>query len=527
MSKETVRVAVVGTGLAGLVTGYLLQTLQLHTKDGLPLHFHVELFEKSAGLGMDSSSISVEAEGGSFRLDTPMRSINGGSHSSVQGLYKHLDIALRRSDFSYSFSRLARPPPRPTSTPPPPYSETTPSPSPPNTPEPPLRPEQTSRYLYEGSNGLKFPPLAFPSPLASASIFTRLAYLFHLALLSLSYLHLLFLAFFYSSAGLIKSSTSRRAEQSTARRIADLLGLSSVADESLEKWCRRHWVWKGMQEEVLVPLYAAVCTVGRTEARGMPIAECLDYIVSTFASSHYVAEVGVQQVVRRLAAPIPLSSIHLSSTITSIARTTSPTGASQLILTLIDGTSPAPFDHLIFATQANQASSLLSFLPPSSARDTLINALNTFSYIPTLVVNHTDESILPPNPQDRRDLNLSSFSPPSSPLEAKLDNEDRGTENTMPMSSIQATHIISRTHPRLAPKPSRGEGKKQPPLLLLQTTNPLLPISPSHILSSTWYERAYPTITSHSVLPGFLLGAEGGGGGGMQNLEKGIWFCGS
>lgn len=248
---------------------------------------------------MDSSSISVEAEGESFRLDTPMRSINGGeqspptasfregghllisrllligSHSNVHRLYKHLEIALHRSDFSYSFSRLARLPPRPTSLPSPPYSEAAPSPTPSNIDEPPTRPSSTSRYLYEGSNGLKFPPLAFPSPIASASIFTRLAYLFHLALLSLSYIHLLLLAFFYTSAGLLRPSASRRAEPNWARRIADLLQLSSVGDESVEEWCRRHWVWTGMQEEVLVPLYAAVSTVGRNEAREMPIAECL------------------------------------------------------------------------------------------------------------------------------------------------------------------------------------------------------------------------------------------------------------
>lgn len=193
-----------------------------------------------------------------------------------------------------------------------------------------------------------------------------------------------------------------------------------------------------------------------------------------------------------------------------------------MFVTLSDSSAPqpAPFDHLIFATQANQAASLLSFLPSSSARDTLLKSLDAFSYIPTLVVNHTDESMLPPNPLDRRDLNLASFSPPSSSSEAKLDAEDRGTDITMPISSIQATHIISRTHPRLA----STSGKT--PLLLLQTTNPLIPIDSSHILSSTWYERAYITPSSRAVLPGFLLSDQAGSGR-LQNLEKGVWFCGS
>lgn len=187
-------------------------------------------------------------------------------------LYQHLDIALRRSDFSYSFSRLSRVPPRPTSPPLPPYSERAPTPHLVEKCASSVQPAQTPRYIYEGSNGMTFPPLALPSPVASASLFTRFGYLLHLVLLSLSYLHLLLLAFFYSSAGLTGRSTARG---NTARRIADLLRLPSVADEPVEEWCRRHWIWNGMMEEVLVPLYAAVSTVGRIEAKEMPVGECL------------------------------------------------------------------------------------------------------------------------------------------------------------------------------------------------------------------------------------------------------------
>lgn len=310
--------------LAGLVAGYLLQTLRFERKDGTPLCFEVELFEKvSCSRCSATSDCCVdplvppyraqpwvwtarqfqwklkEDHSDSTRLCAPSMVVSccslapvltsshashllAGSHSNVFRLYKHLDIALRRSDFSYSFSRLARIPPRPTSPPPPPYSERAPTPSSDELPPPP---QQTPRFIYEGSNGMTFPPLALPSPIASASPFGRLSYLFHLVLLSLSYLHLLLLAFFHSSAGLTRRSSSPAARASTARRIADALRLPNVSDEPVEAWCGRHWLWSGMVEEVLVPLYAAVSTVGRIEAREMPVGECLGQSSALFQST--------------------------------------------------------------------------------------------------------------------------------------------------------------------------------------------------------------------------------------------------
>lgn len=129
-------------------------------------------------------------------------------------------------------------------------------------------PRQTPLYLYEGSNGLVFPPLAFPTSFSKSSMFTRLRSIVNLILLSLSYLHLLLLAFTYSFLGLAQAS-SRPAS------IATRLGLGNIAHESIRDFCERHWVWEGMREGVLVPLHSAVCTIGRDAARDSPVAELL------------------------------------------------------------------------------------------------------------------------------------------------------------------------------------------------------------------------------------------------------------
>lgn len=258
--------------------------------------------------------------------------------------------------------------------------------------------------------------------------------------------------------------------------------------------------------------------------------------MDTFGAPHYVATVGVQQVVKLLSACLPISHIHLSSTITSISTIKALNSANLTRLHFDSPTqTPLDFHHVIFATQANQAEALLS--STSSPKATLskleserLQSLSRFAYVRTLVVNHTDTSILPPI-SDRRDLNLVSYPPSSvyipSPFASDLDEKSRPlpfdtSSTTLPSSSIQATHIISRTHPHLT--------KSLPPSIeLLQTTNPIIPINPDCILSSTWYERAKVSVSSKKVLSRFILSATGkseGENGDLQGID-GIWFCGS
>ena len=241
--------------------------------------------------------------------------------------------------------------------------------------------------------------------------------------------------------------------------------------------------------------------------------------METFGSSHYVVATGVQQVVALLSAPLNPSHIHLSSSITSMSPSPSSTSSTRLIFS---STSPAlDFDHVVLATQANQAAVLLRLLrdtlPSASlqkAEQGRIDALGSFEYTKSLVVNHRDSSLLPSNAHDRRDLNLASFAPGV---------EDQGTKHTLPSTAIQSTHIISRTHPHLGPACE-----------LLQTTNPIVRVDPSLVLSETWYERAKVTRGSKAVLPRFLLdGAksrrkkEGVTRRGDLQGQRGIWLVGS
>ncbi len=102
-SERTIKVAIIGSGLAGLTAAYRLTTANLADKD---VELEVHLFEKvwvfvschpanrphiifqSDSLGMDAHSINIPLSnrdpGGGFRVDVPMRSFLGGTMRAKQ-----------------------------------------------------------------------------------------------------------------------------------------------------------------------------------------------------------------------------------------------------------------------------------------------------------------------------------------------------------------------------------------------------------------------------------------------------------
>ncbi|SPO41734.1 uncharacterized protein PSFLO_07216 [Pseudozyma flocculosa] len=169
-SQRTVRVAIIGSGLTGLVATYLLtsklaQRSSERQDEGArarspSVRICVEIFERSQTLGMDSASISVPLKlvdpqtaehdlkdrqpkvnggpgsasswperpgnslaagcddsatvaaaapataGKSMRIDVPMRAFTGGYYPELLALYRHLGIRVRRTNFTYSFASL-------------------------------------------------------------------------------------------------------------------------------------------------------------------------------------------------------------------------------------------------------------------------------------------------------------------------------------------------------------------------------------------------------------------------------------
>ncbi|KAK7961571.1 uncharacterized protein PG986_002396 [Apiospora aurea] len=98
-SDDKIKVAIVGTGMAGLATGYLLRQDELQ-------RFSVTLFEKGDRISLDAASVTLvdERDGTCSRVDLPMRAFAGGFYRNLIVMYDHLGIRYHAKRFLFAFS---------------------------------------------------------------------------------------------------------------------------------------------------------------------------------------------------------------------------------------------------------------------------------------------------------------------------------------------------------------------------------------------------------------------------------------
>ncbi|KAK0232813.1 splicing factor, Prp19-binding domain-containing protein [Armillaria fumosa] len=528
---RTVKVAVIGSGLAGLTAAYLL------TKD--PQHedvsFDVHLFEKActtttshaheiltitlqtSTLGMDSSSISLPLPGQEqdWRVDVPMRSFQGGYYKQLIALYKRLGVKFAPRDFSYSFSLLST-------------SDT--------------GRQITAEMIYNGSSGLG--GVSMPSTLddppkpelglalrAAAKAWTIGLFVVWSVHILFCYLRLLWLSIPMVRSPGIETMTYKAWVEKT--RPTGLLA----------KWTGFEQVWSEFTHAIMVPLFSAVCTAPEQEVLDHPVEEFLGmvfsqlcyhhhYIWLTLGTHHYVVVDGIRDVVGRLVSTV--RNVHLSHLISSIEADPDDPDLVSVNCTNADGPKTySGFHHIIFATQANRAVPLLSSYASSlpdkkgirrEAVKEQMRCLEKFTYHSTLVINHTDETLLPDDTRDHRDLNLiytrTGASIPTKTLSPRC----------LPSSYTMATHVLPRPPGFPAHLPA-----------VFQSTDPIIEPREGRILSVARLERAVLTLESKQALKE-LYHAEGKtwwrgpreealgrlqGAGRLRDGGPGIWVCGS
>lgn len=250
---------------------------------------------------------------------------------------------------------------------------------------------------------------------------------------------------------------------------------------------------------------------------------------------HYVASHGVRDVVARLSSHIPASRIHLGVPTTKLL----PDRTCPGLVTIVCGTGEdltlySGFEHVILATQANHAAPLVDGYARALEEQRAVQAvvpaaqlsacLSQFEYRRTIVVNHTDDSLLPADNRDRRDLNMVVMSS-SSLAVAKGKFTDKGpTGLVLPPTYAMATHII--------PFPA----DRAPGTAILQTTNPIFAPRPKSVLSVSRLERALVTRASKAAVRSLCADEEDAVGVGrlqgaaLRGLGKaaaGLWVVGS
>ncbi|KAG5721971.1 hypothetical protein E4T56_gene18455 [Termitomyces sp. T112] len=511
-----VKVAVVGSGLAGLTATYLLNKPVAQESD---VEFEVHLFEKAPMLGMDSSSVSLpstdsEAVEDAWRVDVPMRSFQGGYYPQLIALYTRLGVAFREANFAYSFSLLT-------------LSSSN------------QERQINATMIYNGSSGragLSMPSiLDEPYHLTKGKGFPRRAFtrmwtvsLFVLLTLHIAvcYVRMLLHSLPFWRPKMIHKMTFEEWTKQTIPR------------DIFSRWTGMDLAWKDYTRSVLLPLFSAVCTAPEEDVLRHPVEEFLDYIWLTLGTHHYVVIHGVREVVARLTTTA--RNIHLASTITSISPYPNDLNRSNIECDTPEGPRVyTGFHHIIFATQATRAVPLLKTyrdaLPHMSSKrqavDAQLNCLEKFQYCSTIVINHTDPTLLPDNPRDQRDLNLICLE-----QDAVTDREKNifdWSATTVPPSYTMTTHVLS---------PPRGYPTHLPPVF--QTTNPLISPEDDSILSIARLERAVLSVESKTALEGLYreegrkwwqcagqgsarLGELQGAGRLVDEQRTGIWICGS
>lgn len=87
------RIAVIGSGISGLSTAWLLSG-----------DHDVTLYERESRLGGHSNTVQVDHDGAEIAVDTGFIVYNEATYPNLIALFKHLDVATEASDMSFSVS---------------------------------------------------------------------------------------------------------------------------------------------------------------------------------------------------------------------------------------------------------------------------------------------------------------------------------------------------------------------------------------------------------------------------------------
>lgn len=242
----------------------------------------------------------------------------------------------------------------------------------------------------------------------------------------------------------------------------------------------------------------------------------------------YVVTHGVEAVVKQLIAPV--KHIHLGTEIVKLEPVFN--GQEDPLIRIVDATGTAyVFDHIIFATQGNQALTLIqrykdSLLAHSGDEhsqtvqrivcqlEDQMATLARFQYDTSLVINHKDTNLLPRDRSAWRALNMAV-------LDKSITLKDTHTADIIPYphDTTMTTHILNMTHADM-----------DHDTFYLQTTNPIAAPKPESILSVSWFQRATVTLDSKEALKDLFCSSSSHPHGKTLGDRQGkarLWFIGS
>ncbi|KAJ5081498.1 hypothetical protein NUU61_009762 [Penicillium alfredii] len=248
-SSQPRSVAVVGTGMAGLVTAHLLH-------QDPQKRYRVTLLEKRDQISLSAESIAIHSQdekNSPLWADVPMRAFAGGFYRNLIQMYDYLGVRYHAQSFLFSFTKLPRK-----------VQEISSSPLKPS-------PIPGPRMVY-ASNFHQIPPIPRTMDLVQWLLEAAYALLFYCWFTICCF----FVAPFPEDPQ------------------------NGTPSESLDHYLRRVWLPQSYVTDYLLPLVSSVCTCSHEEMLRFPASDVLEYKRRTHHQQHYVVSSGVQSVQGKL-----------------------------------------------------------------------------------------------------------------------------------------------------------------------------------------------------------------------------------
>ncbi|KAJ5714930.1 uncharacterized protein N7483_012111 [Penicillium malachiteum] len=243
-------VAIVGTGMAGLITAWIV-------RNDSRARFDVEVFEKQKTLSLDSASLTVSnLSGDKQRVDLPMRAFASGFYDNLKRMYDYFGIEYGKQKFIFPFSIVE------------------------NETEPGRSPKIHTSFIHS-SHTHQFPPLR---PQGS----TWLTWLIEALYLGICYLWIV------SCSIIIKPKEAN----------------GSRPSETFRQYAARIHLPQYFVKNYYLPIMSAVTTCPHNALLDFPAIDIVDYQAKTFGNSHYTVIGGVSKVQDKLSKGL---NVHYSS----------------------------------------------------------------------------------------------------------------------------------------------------------------------------------------------------------------------
>ncbi|KAL7924596.1 hypothetical protein ACQKWADRAFT_287059 [Trichoderma austrokoningii] len=318
------RVAIIGTGLAGLTTAYLLH-------QDKEKRYEVTLFEQAPKFSLDAASVTLrnETTGTLERVDIPPRSFCRGYYANLCRMYSHLGVPFQRIQLIWVFARVSAA--AQSQIPGAEAAETMPG----------------SYFVY----GKRLHELLLISPhFWLRGSLQNVLLTFYLALCH---------AWFFAACFFFAPRTIRPERYLDVKCSAAKNGHSNC--ESFRQYLDRIWLPQYYVLYYLLPVLSIICSCSHAEMLDFPASDVTSFMRGTFLKQTYVAKGGINRVQATLAEGI--QDVRLQTRVTRVERVDGGGVSIRYESTQDARRSSAEeevFDRVVLAVSPNVAAAIFS-----------------------------------------------------------------------------------------------------------------------------------------------------------------------